>query len=215
MFAITMDTEMNEVGRFELEHSKYPRNGYEKNKDGNFYKFIGDPRCITDILIAKEEEKTKIAAEQRSEKLTHFRDFLERIEKTMPCTVLETGTGTTTYRTLMLESSVRFADEYKLAHNISYKTKGWTNVGKENERTYVWNCMFSNVDLGIKGLIGIKIPYLEIFPNMNILKIWLTGDPNIYEPDIVITNILKEKNGGNQQQRPNNDNDYWHPNRFD
>jgi hypothetical protein len=68
MYCITINADGQEVSRTPKPKRWSPRNGFQKKADGNFYKVLGDPRCISDQEIKKALLEKKRLAEEAEER---------------------------------------------------------------------------------------------------------------------------------------------------
>jgi hypothetical protein len=74
MQAILLDEDLNQVSSLEIKNAPEIYLGYEKREDGNFYKIVGDLRCISDIDKIKQEKEEKERLErEKTQKRIGFR----------------------------------------------------------------------------------------------------------------------------------------------
>ena len=95
IYCITFDEEGNEVLREEKPKRYVPRKGFSRGPDGNFYKQLGSPACISDkkpteeFKKPSEETKTNVEVEVKrpnmgthvltSPKMSSYKNFKRNI----------------------------------------------------------------------------------------------------------------------------------------
>ena len=94
-FCITLDKNGKEVFRESTLSRVYPKDGWERKKDGNFYKKLDDPRCISfqqkKLAIVQQQKKPevipiKIVEEDETQNFTPLDFSNTKIAKT-PTTI--------------------------------------------------------------------------------------------------------------------------------
>ncbi len=193
MFAITKDQEGKELSRLELTTaSQLPTNGFEKNEDGNFYKIMDDPRCITDILAKKLEEEVKKEEIARTETVSSIRPLLDSIKDLKPKYVSSMEVRGRQELTRFFESPVKFTSSWRLEMNLRASRKSWGGGMKEEEQIKMRDVRFENIDLGIKNIAKYIIPYVTIWPGKNKVEIFLESIPGINRPEICIEKVFDQ-----------------------
>ncbi len=170
MFCITLDKEGKEAFREQKPKRYRPRNGFEKRKDGNFYKQLGDPRCITDV------EKKRALLE-------------EAARRTDPLIVRNSPAPREQGSTILLKVPDKKINLTVFLSRIKWETKAYATNGTD----------FTFGDARIQTMIGVpevdmlpKIKKIQILASHNTIRFWKTYETG--EPDYILIGAIDETN---------------------
>lgn len=174
MLLITLDETRKEQNREEKKKGFIPRNGWQRGYDGNFYRIINDPRCISEVEYLENAEKLK---KENEEKEKREKDRAKNSERQIQ----------------------HFNKKYTQIIRLEGQKKFFLSEFKAGVN---WRCMVSGLGgrtefekASLKSYI--KIPHIpemaefdkiEILEKSNIVKFWLKG--NKQWPDYVLAQGL-------------------------
>lgn len=217
IFFVTFDKDKKTCGRssltYILSRGIHPK-GFEKQENGNFHKYLGDPRCITDKERAKKIKEAVKAAEQKAK--WGKENLARRVN-------VEVGQKTDFALQHQNHLGSETGQHVQISGPIKARRRGSTNIKYDNmqliraSKQMQW-CDFlvgihqfsHNIDPKIKRHIFIKatflrdmifgenlifkidqtIPKIEVFPYQNVIRFWLTDDKQ-KQADYMVTNIFE------------------------
>ena len=166
MFCITLDKDGKEIAREQKPKRWCPRNGFQRGKDGNFYKKLGDPRIIPDPPVVIEKEKEK----------------LPPLRTPLPAPACDSGRYTTE---LYAQRKYTF-EEYKAI----LRTYQEFIRGFDHSYTVEYRRAIYRKPIGIMTIDRIPIfERMDVFPHQGLVKLWISRKGG--EPDYLIRNIIK------------------------
>lgn len=179
-FAITLNGDGTEAFREECDKASFPKNGFERRGDGNFYKQLGDPRCISDT-IKKDEIEAK-----------NFSGDLVKIDSADGVDL--------SYAMKPDESNYCQLDEinYLVApEQLSYDLVLQGCRPNEYEyshksKTSIYNATLSS-NFGLKELkLHDVYAKIEVCPRDNEVRFWF-ANPNKNSPDLIVLALVHDK----------------------
>ncbi len=183
MLLITLDKQGQTVKKEELFQKGYPRNGVERKKDGNFYKILDDPRCISHIEMQEGIRKKKEEDEESKKRLLHsaVTEAAENLCKHHPaypsfptilaCPKQFSAEG---IKNLIKRKTLSYAGPYHATYAVYYKCS-----------------LRENIDLITIDRIDL-FERIEVHPKYGHMKMWVKNPCG--NPDYLVTNILRPLN---------------------